>query len=328
MRKTLVTGAAGFIGSHLVKRLLDEGRNIVAVDNFHRGNIQNYLDLGIKLECDNLDLTDNAQVAELFDLNEIDVVYHLAARIGSIEYLHGNINNELATLQTNLLIDINVFKACLESNVKKLIYASSISVYPIDLQKKIGSVFSEKDMKYANPEGGYGWAKYIGEKQLNWMKNIDISIARIFNVYGELKPIDESSHVISRLIKNLINNEEEFSVWGSGEQTRCFLYISDCIDALLLLDENATNPPLVINIGSEKPVSIMELAKKIVTISGRNLVIKHNYDKPIGPLSRTANITKARNILNWEPKVDLEDGIKRTYKWAQKRLTIVDKNSE
>lgn len=320
MKKTLVTGAAGFIGSHLVKRLLYEGRNIIAVDNFSRGSVKNFLDLSIDLKCDNIDLVNNNKVEKLFSDNEIDVVFHLAAKIGSIEYLHGNINNELTTLQTNLLIDANVFRACLKYHVNKIIYASSISVYPIDLQKKGGAVFSEEDLKYVSPEGGYGWAKYIGELQLKWMKKINISIPRIFNVYGELKPIDNSAHVISKLMKDLISMEK-VTVWGTGEQSRCFLYISDCINALILLEKNATNPPLIVNIGSDKPISIIDLAKKIIKISDKNIDIEFNKDKPTGPISRIPNIEKAKKYINWQPEVRFSDGLEKTYKWIQKKLS-------
>ena len=325
MGKTLVTGAAGFIGSHLVKRLLDERREVIAVDNFHRGNVQNYKDLGIKIICYNIDLTDSNQVFELFDNYNITTVFHLAARIGSIEYLHGNVDNELVTLQTNLLIDSNVFKACRKHKINKIIYTSSISVYPIDLQKDVGSLFAEKDLKYVNPEGGYGWAKYIGELQLCWLKDINIGIARIFNVFGELKSIGKSSHVISRLIKNTIINDKEVVIWGSGEQTRCFLYISDCIDALLLLEAKATLPPLILNIGSDEPITINDLANLIISISGKDIEVKYDLSKPVGPMSRTPIIDKAKEILNWEPKVSFEDGILETFKWVTKRMEM-DKN--
>ena len=317
---TLVTGGAGFIGSHLVKSLLDEGRVVIAVDNFQRGNLQNYSDLNINIECLNLDLTNSELVNELFSEHKFESVFHLAARIGNIEYLHMNSNTELNTLNTNLLIDSNVIKACINYDIEKFVYSSSISVYPIDLQEKIGSVFSEKDLTYVNPEGGYGWAKYIGEQQLSWLPNSKVGIARIFNVYGELKPIGDTAHVISRFIKNLLFNKDEFCVWGSGEQTRCFLYISDCIDALIKLEKKAANPPLIVNIGSDVPITINKLAEKIISILKLDYQLKHDPSKPVGPLSRTANIQKAKQCLNWEPKISIEEGIERTAIWIRKRI--------
>ena len=139
--KCLVTGAAGFIGSHLAKRLLDEGKQVVLVDDFSRGNIQNLLDLGVRNDCIDIDLRNYEQLHEM--IQGIDTVFHMAARVGSLDYLHGSIMAEILTLQTNLEIDANVFKICLENNVNRIVYASSISVYPMDTQSYSGAIFSE-----------------------------------------------------------------------------------------------------------------------------------------------------------------------------------------
>ncbi len=318
--KTVVTGGAGFIGSHLVKRLLDEGRDVVAVDDMSRGSLLNLKDLGVPLGCAiEANLRDYGQA--LNAIGGADVVFHLAARVGSVEYLHGSELAELRALQDNLITDANVFRACTETNVKRIVYASSVSVYPIDLQREPGVVFSEDDLRYYNPEGGYGWAKLLGEIQLGWMKDVNIGIARIFNVYGEGEPLDETTHVIPALIRKAVTYpKEDFIVWGDGEQSRCFIYVSDCVDALIKLEEKASNPPLTVNIGSDKPVKIKEIAEKIVAVSGKNIKIKYDSGKPVGPLSRTANITNARKKLSWSPSVILDEGLRRTYSWAEKRL--------
>ncbi|MDD5037925.1 MAG: NAD-dependent epimerase/dehydratase family protein [Dehalococcoidales bacterium] len=317
--KTVVTGGAGFIGSHLVKRLLDQGREVVIADDFSRGSKRNLLDLSIGIDCPKIDLRDFARASKA--IRGAEVVFHLAARVGSLDYLHGSDLNELEALQTNLLIDTNVFKACLENKVKKLVYASSVSVYPIDLQQSANVTFSEESLRYINPEGGYGWAKLLGEKQLGWMGNMKTGIARIFNTYGENGELGKTAHVITALMRKAIRHpKEKFIVWGDGKQSRDFLYVSDCIDALLKLEEKASSPPVIVNIGSDKPVTIGSLAKKIVTLSGKDIRTEYDPTRPVGPISRTADIRRAKALLGWEPGVEMAEGLRRTYTWAEKRL--------
>jgi len=150
-----------------------------------------------------------------------------------------------------------------------------------------------------------------------------VGIARIFNVYGENEPIGERAHAIFDLIRKAINfPEEKFTVWGSGHQSRDYIYVTDCVDSLIKLEEKISeNSPLTLNIGSGKATSIKEIAEKIIKISGKD--IKPSYDKnqPAGPLSRTANINRAKELLNWQPKVSLEEGLKKTYFWVQKKLS-------
>jgi nucleoside-diphosphate-sugar epimerase len=318
--RTVVTGGAGFIGSHLVRKLLDDGRDVVAVDNLSRGSLQNLEDLNIPVRLlVRVDLRDYTQALNV--VKGAATVYHLAARVGSVEYLHGSEHAELKALQDNMVIDANVFRACMEAGVKRVVYASSVSVYPIDVQHKPGVVISEDDLSYYNPEGGYGWAKLVGEIQLGWMKNVDVGIARIFTAYGPLEPLDITAHAVPALIrKTIMYPREDFVVWGSGEQTRSFMYVSDCVEALLRLEEKASNPPLTVNVGSDKPVSIRELAEKIIEISGKDIEAKYDPSKPIGPLSRTADVTRARRVLGWSLKISLEEGLRMTYAWAERRL--------
>src|SRR3990172_1242937 len=181
MSRCLVTGGAGLIGSHLVKALLDEGREVIIADDFSRGSLQNLLDLGVSVKPVHLDLRNYQETLEIID--GVEAVFHLAARVGSVEALHSTDMGELLALQTNLVIDANVFRACLQTGVKKLVYASSVSVYPMELQKSPNAVLREDDLRFASPEGGYGWAKLMGEMQLQWMTGIRVGIARLFNIY-------------------------------------------------------------------------------------------------------------------------------------------------
>jgi len=319
--KTVVTGGAGFIGSHLVRRLVNEGREVVVADDFSRGSVRNLLDLGVQIECPKIDLRDYGRALEVVE--GADVVYHLAARVGSVEYLHGSELAELRALQDNLVIDANVFRACVEAGVEKVIYASSVSVYPIDMQQKSGVVLSEDDLGYYNPEGGYGWAKLLGDIQLGWMKGVNTAIARIFNVYGPCEPLDETAHMIPALIrKAILYPKEDFVVWGDGNQSRCLIYVSDCVDALVRLEEKASNPLAVVNLGSDQPVPVRVIAEKIVGISGKDIDIKYDPSKLVGPISRTADISKAKALLEWQPTTSLDEGLRRTFAWAKKRLRL------
>jgi len=228
--KSLVTGGAGLIGSHLVKALLDEGREVVIVDDLSRGRRENLLRLGVRVAPIRLDLRDYRQVLQHMD--GIEAVFHLAARVGSVESLHSTNMGELLSLQTNLVIDANVFRAALHAGVRKLVYASSVSVYPMELQRSHGAVLKEDDLRFASPEGGYGWAKLMGETQLQLVTGMAVGIARLFNIYGECAEPEEDALVVPALVrKAVLFPQEEFRVWGDGSQTRDLLHAADAVEA-------------------------------------------------------------------------------------------------
>lgn len=324
----LVTGGAGFIGSHLVKSLVSQGGEVrVASDLSHLGT-ENLLDLGVRgtdIELCETDLRDYRQASRAVD--GVDTVFHLAARAGSLTFLHGSNSAELAALQENLVIDANIFRACIEKNVKKLIYTSSWVVYSMSSQFAPEVILSESSLEVKelsksqeiNPDGGYGWSKLMGEIELGWIKDIDIGIARLFNIYGPNSAMGERAHVICDLIVKTISRPQ-LVVHGDGKQTRDFLYVSDCVEALLALEKRATNPPVTVNIGSGVPTSIGAIAEKVVRISGKQIKITYDVSKPVGPISRTSDIAKSKALLSWQPRVSLDEGLRLTYNWVEKKL--------
>lgn len=320
--RVVITGAAGFIGSHAVKNLIDKGHDVVLVDNFSSGSVQNLRDLGVKKGYVVGDLQNYSLAKQA--LKGADVVYHFAADIGNVEYLHGSQQRELTTMQSNLLIDTNVFRACSENKVKSIMYASSVSVYPIDEQVGGDRCFKEEDSeRKINPEGGYGWAKYIAEKQLAMMKDVHIGIARIFHAYGKniyLKG-DRSQVMASLMVKAAKYPGDKFVIWGDGMQRRCFVYIDDVIDGLnRLYDYVSTKENLTVNIGSQEEVNIDGLAKMIIELSGKRIEPEHDLSKAHGALQRRPDLKRVKEKLGWEPKTPLISGVKETYEWAAARI--------
>jgi nucleoside-diphosphate-sugar epimerase len=310
----LVTGGAGFIGSNLASRLERELQiKLILVDNFSRGK-QEYLDyLGVKTHCIELDLLDY-DAASVITKN-MDVVYHTACRIGGMQFLHGSPEAELRALQENMTIDTNVFRACIENNVKKIIYTSSISVYNTEKQMGKWATFKESDVEHDkfSPEGGYGLSKYVAEKELSYMSKIGIQtgIARIFKSYGPCDDYSEQSgQVVCSLFRKALT-QDGLVVWGSGGAKRCLLYIDDLIDGLIRLAN--WDGSLTVNLGASRPTKIKELAELVVQTTGKQIPIKYDITKPEGPLSRIPDLTRAKETLDWEPTTPLEDGLAKTY---------------
>jgi nucleoside-diphosphate-sugar epimerase len=153
------------------------------------------------------------------------------------------------------------------------------------------------------------------------MKGVGIGIGRMFGIYGEGEEPDEDAHVVPALIrKAVLYPREKFEVWGDGNQTRDLLWVDDCVDALMKLEAKASSPPVIINIGSGEAVPVKILVEKIIAISGKIIGPVYNPTRPVGPLSRTANVSKARALLGWQPRVGLEEGLARTFRWVERRL--------
>lgn len=325
MPRVAVTGGAGFLGSHIVSRLADEGRDVTIIDDFSSGSEQNLLDLGIKQKCVIGDLRSYQFAKE--SIRGVETVFHFAAEVGSASYLHGSDERELASLQSNLVIDTNVFKACVENRVRTIIFASSVSVYPFDEQLTPNAKFREEDsQRKVNPEGGYGWAKYLAEKQLSLMTETSCGVARIFHAYGKniyLKP--DRSQVIASLIRKAIRYpDEDFVVWGDGTQKRCFVFVKDALDALMLLEKHVVeHGNLTVNVGSTEETTVEDLAELVVLLSKKRITMKFDRNKPTGALSRKPDLARAKKVLGWSPTTPFSNGLAETFEWAQQRIRSV-----
>ncbi len=321
--KVAVTGGTGFIGSHITKKLEDEGNDVVVISDFSSGSTQNLSDLGVNPRLLVGDLR-NKEFA-IKSLKGIAKVYHFAADIGNVAYLHGSNLREQSALMNGITIDTNVFGACVENEIESIIYASSVSVYPRSEQMGQEVAFKEEDSeRMIDPEGGYGWAKFIAEKQLEVLKGIEIGVARIFHAYGpNLYLKEDRSQVIGSLIRKAIRYpKEDFVVWGDGTQRRAFLYVDDFLDALFKLDRYVeTKGNLTVNFGSTEDVTIRDLAKMVIDLSGKDIPLKFDPSKPTGVLSRLPDISRAEKLLSWKPTTSLKDGLKKTYEWAERRLS-------
>ena len=332
-RNVLITGGAGHIGSHLTTALLEKNANVRIVDNLWRGKKEYLMDENgkpiIDFEKDFLELDlremKNCEKA----VEGIDTIFHLADVVAGIDYVFGN---EAFVYRSNILINSNMFEAARKIKPEKLAYVGAACAYPLEKQNDPSHpLFKEEDMYPAHPESSYGWGKLMGEYECElYTKSglLDAAILRLHNVYGpnsDLSP--EKSQVIPATIrKAILHPKEDFVIWGNGEQSRAFMYVTDIVDALILSMERGVNKG-PIQIGNSTKTTINEIADLVIDISGKKIEKKYDLTKPTGDLGRAADCSLAEEVLGWKQKVSLDEGIRRTYEWAEQFLET-SKNSE
>lgn len=309
----LITGGAGFIGSHLVEEILRKGAEPIVVDNGSRGHKEN-IEQYDEIDYIEADLTDKGIAEEA--AKKADVCFHLAATVGDVSFMGSNPHK----IYKNNIIDYNVIESCRIQDVSKIIYVSSACVYPIGLQDEDYALLTEEDVfsNGANPDGDYGWTKTVGEKMcISYNENfdMDVSIVRPFNPYGPRESFDpDDSHVIPAFVRRAAEKKDPFVVWGSGEQVRTFTFVEDVargmVTAMEELDEGE-----VVNLTSDFSVTISELAKTVTAVADYDPEIKYDRTKPEGVKVRKPDDTKVSNSLSWDPQVDVKRGVERTYQW-------------
>lgn len=317
----LVTGGAGFIGSHFVKRLINKGYNVTVIDNLERGKLEFLPD---NINFYNLDLRDYDSIKDIF--KNQDCVVHLASKVGGIgTYL----SKPYDVMSSNIRIDSNVLKAVIENNISKYFYASSAHIYPKSLQTTKDSPLINESQAYpSDPELSYGWAKLIGElsvqsatKEYSFLK---AAIARFIGIYGPDQDFElETGSVIPVFSYRAIKYPEiDFSIWGTGEETRSYCYIDDTLDCMELMIQKLDELELVgpLNVGKEERVSIAKIADIVTSISGKDIKIDYDTTKNTVIWGQWCECKEAKKILGWEAQTTLEEGIKNVYSNIKNRL--------
>ncbi len=315
-KRILVAGAGGFIGSHMAKRLYEDGHFVRAVDIKWDGFMREpYYSEKITLD---LRIFENCLKAT----EDIDHVYQFAADMGGIGYIT-TVGADI--MHNNALINIYMLQASVENNVERVLFSSSACVYPEykQLDPEV-TALKEKDAIPAQPDQFYGWEKLFTEELCEGYSRdygLETRIARYHNIYGPYGIYDGGKEKAPAALCRKVaraSNSGEIVIWGDGRQTRSFCYIDDCIEGTDRLMQSDFRKPL--NIGSEELVSINELADIIIKVSGKDIVKKHENSKPQGVRGRNSDNTLIRNVLGWVPSIGLEEGIKRTYPWIAEQV--------
>jgi nucleoside-diphosphate-sugar epimerase len=315
-KRILVTGAGGFIGHHLVKRLKKEGHWVRGVDI----KCPEYeASAGDQFEV--LDLR-KAEACLLATRGGIDEVYNLAADMGGIGYIT---SNHADISRNNILINAQMLEAARQNGVKRFLFSSSACVYAQGKQKNPEvTPLREEDAFPADPEPGYGWEKLFAEELCRYYYKdfgFETRIVRFHNVYGPLGTYDggkeKAPAAISRKVA-LSEDGGDIEVWGDGEQTRSFMYIDDCVEGLIRIMASDCRDAL--NLGTDELVTINGLVDIISKIADKRLVKRHNLTGPQGVRGRNSDNSMLRRVLGWEPKILLEQGLTITYKWIESEV--------
>tara|TARA_Y100001978_G_C23699203_1_gene439685 strand:+ start:440 stop:1432 length:993 start_codon:yes stop_codon:yes gene_type:complete len=325
----LITGCAGMIGANLTADLIrsypkSEGNRVIGIDNLSRGKIihlqQACGDLFKDLKFIEADLT-NFDDIWVNEFDNCDLVIHLADVVAGIGYVF---SNESFVFRTNLLINSNVTKAIYQKKPKRYIYLGTACSFPKHLQLSVESKpLMEDDQFPAFPESGYGWSKLMGEIESSYLSKegiTDTVVLSLHNVYGRYCDYSpKTSQAIPSLIMKAIScqlNNEMLEIWGDGNQGRAFVHVNDIVNAIKLSFFKGENKG-VIQIGPDKCTSINEIANLVIKNIDKKIKLKHNLNKPVGDIGRCANYAKAKELLGWEPRISLKEGIIDLIEWLK-----------
>ena len=342
MKKALVYGAGGFIGSHMVKYLKSKNYYVRGIDlkypefseskadEFIRGDLRDMDFVKKTLIFKGSDTGFYAKVNQT-DTDLFDEIYQFAADMGGAGYIFtgendADIMHNSATINLNLLECMRDLKDRYKSNKSKVFYSGSACMYPEHNQLDPDNPDCREESAYpANPDSEYGWEKLFSERlYLSYNRNYDIPVcvSRYHNIFGPEGTWDggkeKAPAAICRKVAKLPHNGGEIEVWGDGKQTRSFLYIDECIDATYRLMQSDFMGP--VNIGSEEMVTINELVEIAEDVSKKTVKRNHKLDAPTGVRGRNSNNDLIREKLNWDYSQSLKDGIRKTYAWIDSQL--------
>ena len=316
-KRILVTGAGGFIGHHLVKRLKKDGHWVRGADlklpEYESSTADEMEVLDLRKEENCLSATRGG----------IDEVYNLAADMGGIGYITAN---HADISRNNILINAHMLEASRQNAVKRFLFSSSACVYNQAKQKDPEvKPLKEEDAYPADPEPGYGWEKLFAEELCRYYYKdfgFETRIVRFHNVYGPLGTYEggkeKAPAAISRKVA-LAEDGSEIEVWGDGEQTRSFMYVDDCVEGLIRL--MASNHREALNLGTDELITINRLVDLIARIAGKKINKCHNLTGPQGVRGRNSDNTRLREVLGWEPSIPLAEGLRKTYPWIESQVT-------
>lgn len=316
-KTAIVCGAGGFIGGHLVNRLKEEGYWVRGVDIKEHEHDNNHAD-----DVVTGDLRDINVCQALFD-RPIDEVYQLAADMGGAGYLFTG-ENDAAVMHNSVLINLNMLETSRLNGTKKIFYSSSACVYPEHNQMDPNNPDCAEDTVYpAAPDSEYGWEKLFSERlYLTYHKNyqMEVRIGRYHNIFGPQGTwMGGKEKVPAAVCRKVAEAEDggEIEVWGDGKQTRSFLYVAECVEAVRRLMKSDFLGP--VNIGSEEMLSINDLVKMVAQIAGKDIRIKH-IPGPLGVRGRNSNNKLIAEKLGWSPSRPLKEGLEKTYEWINSKV--------
>ena len=330
MKKVIILGGGGFIGGHLAKRLKSEGCHVRIADikNHEFWNHEEICHEFIK--CD---LTQTKAV-ELVISENADEVYQLAADMGGAGYIFTG-ENDANVMHSSALINLNVAHESVKKNVKKVFYSSSACMYPEHNQLDPENPNCIESSAYpANPDSEYGWEKLFSERlyfAFNRNYDLDVRVARFHNIFGPKGTWDGGKEKApAAMLRKAAeaNDGQVIEVWGDGKQTRSFLYVDECVEAVLRLMKSDFKGP--VNIGSEEKISINGLAQMAIDISRKNIKInnldgqeffdKYGFNCPVGVRGRNSDNKLFKEKVGWKVNKPLMDGMKKTYEWINSEV--------
>lgn len=317
MKRALVCGAGGFIGSHLVHRLKHEGFWVRGADikfpEFSETSADDFL------ECD---LRDQHSVREVIDTH-FDEVYQLAADMGGAGYIFTG-ENDADVMHNSATINLNILEACRKRNIKRVFYSSSACIYPAYNQEDPDNPLCAEDSVYpAAPDSEYGWEKLFSERlYLAYNRNhgMQCRVARFHNIFGPEgtwnNGKEKAPAAICRKVA-MARDSGEIEIWGDGNQTRSFLYIDECLEGTTRLARSDFEGP--VNIGSTEMVSINQLAQLVADIAGKRISLRH-IPGPLGVRGRNSDNKLIQDRLDWAPAEPLRAGLEKTYAWIEEEV--------